>query len=155
LSVVLFLALVKLAAPGGSVAGLVVVVGSAALLAVVLVEAAFLVAVPLAAAAGDDATVATAFAMSNGVFVRIFPLAPASATLIALGLVLRAAGLLDRRLATAAIALGFGFEVAGIVAIVSVAGVAAVIVLSVGQAAWTLVAGVALLRDRTGANAGG
>jgi len=154
LSVVFFLALVRLATPGGTIAGQVVVVGSAALLAVVLVEAAFLVAVPPAATAGDLATVATAFAMSNGVFVRIFPLAPASATLIALGLVLRSGRLLDRRLATTAIALGVAFEVAGLVAIVSAAGVVAVIVLSVGQAAWTLIAGVALLRDPATAGVG-
>jgi hypothetical protein len=155
LSVVFFLALVRLAAQGGSVAGLVVVVGSAALLSVVLVEAAFLVAVPLAATAGDAATVATAFAMSNGVFVRVFPLAPASATLIALGLVLRAGDLLDRRVATAAIALGVLFEVAGLVAIVSTAGLVAVILLSVGQAIWTLVAAIALLRDRGSAGQAG
>jgi hypothetical protein len=46
---------------------------------VVVIEAALLEAVPMAAANGDQAIVATAFALSNGVFARIFPLAPAPA----------------------------------------------------------------------------
>src|ERR1700730_6581452 len=62
----------------------------APLLAVVLVEAAFLIAVPVAA------TVATAFALSKGVFARIFPLAPASGSYLGLGAVLLTSRVLPR-----------------------------------------------------------
>jgi hypothetical protein len=146
LSVVFFLALVVLADAAATLPGLVTVLGSASLLTVVLVEAAFLVAVPIAAAANDQATAATAFSLGNGVFVRVFPLAPASATLIALGILLRDRPVIDRRLGTVALTLGAAFEAAGIIAIFSAAGLVAVIVLSVGQAAWTVAAAVSLWR---------
>lgn len=48
--------------------GLIRIVGNALLLSVVLIEAALQEAVPIAAATGDKATVATTFALSNGVF---------------------------------------------------------------------------------------
>src|SRR5438552_8416559 len=77
LSILFFLVLLQLSGARGRLSGLVTVVGCALLLSVVVVEAGLLEAVPMAAAAGDKATVATTFALSNGVFVRIFPLAPA------------------------------------------------------------------------------
>jgi len=77
LSIVFFPVLLQLAGARTRLAGLATAVGAALLLSVVVIEAALLDAVPMAAAAGDQATVATTFALSNGVFARIFPLAPA------------------------------------------------------------------------------
>jgi hypothetical protein len=144
LCVVFFLSLVLLSAPTAGLADQVAVLGAGLLVATVVVEAAFLVAVPVAAGSGDPATAMTMFTLSNGVFVRVFPLAPASATLIAVGLVLRRSGVLGARLATAALALGAAFEIAGLVAIVSPAGVVGGAILSVGQGLWVVVAAVSL-----------
>lgn len=80
------LLLVQLSGARDCLEGLVVAVGVAVLLSVVLVEAALLEAVPMAASSGDRATVATAFALSNGVFARIFPLAPAPMIFAGVGL---------------------------------------------------------------------
>src|SRR4029077_10434411 len=84
-----------------------------------------------------------------GVFVRVFPLAPASATLIGLGFVLRRSGMLGRPLATSALGVGIAFELAGIAAVFSTAGLVAAVVLSVGQGIWVLVAAFGLMRSRT------
>lgn len=96
LSVVFFLVLREVSRARDTLAGTAVVVGSALLLAVVVIEAAFLEAVPMAAANGDRITVATTFALSNGVFARIFPLAPAPLLFAGLGVILRQATVLPR-----------------------------------------------------------
>jgi len=62
--------------------------------------------VPTAAAAGDLATVATTFALSNGTFARVFAIGPAPATYLALGSMLRDSPVLDRRFAGKRNALG-------------------------------------------------
>src|SRR5215472_13287751 len=80
LCVVFFVALLHAAGPLARPSAVVALIGSAGLLAIVLVEGAFLAAVPAAAMNGDAATVATAFALSNGAFLRVFPVAPASVT---------------------------------------------------------------------------
>lgn len=91
---------------------------------------------------GDQATVATAFALSHGVFTCVFPLAPASATCIELAMVVLCTGVLATAFGCAAIALGVAFEAAGILAILAPAGVYAVIALSVVQVLWIVAAGV-------------
>jgi hypothetical protein len=53
--------------------------------------------VPLAAANGDSATAVTTFDLSNGVFARVFPLAPASAAYVGLGVVILGSSVLARR----------------------------------------------------------
>ena len=109
-----------------------------------LIEGAFLMAVPQAAISGDAATVATAFALSNGVFVRVFPLAPASASFVGLGAVIMGSGVLHRWFGYVAVGIGAAFELAGIIALVSGIAVIAVIVLSVGEEVWILAAAIAL-----------
>jgi hypothetical protein len=143
LSLAFYLALLH--APGARAGfwGSFLLLTGGSLLAVVLVEAAFLVAVPIAASAGDKATVATSFALSNGVFVRVFPLAPASGTFIALGAILFERPVLPPVFAAAAIGLGAAFELAGLLAIVSSIGLFALIGLSVIQTLWTVAAAVA------------
>jgi hypothetical protein len=75
LSIVFFLVLLQLSGARATLAGSATLTGCALLLSVVAIEAAMPEAVPIAAANGDQATVATTFALSNGVFARIFPLA--------------------------------------------------------------------------------
>jgi len=144
LCVVLFLALVRLSGAATSLAGMVTALACAVLLATVVIEAAFLVAVPVAAAAGDAATATSMFALSNGGFLRVFPLAPASATLIGLGLVLRRSNLLGASLATAALGLGVAFELAGLAAIVLPGALVVLAILSAGQAIWVVAASLKL-----------
>ncbi len=147
LSVVFFLALMLRGGAGGRLSGQVLMVSCAALLSVVLIESALLVAVPMAAVAGDRATVATTFALSNGAFIRIFPLAPSSVTYIALGLVILGSGVLHRRFGQAALAIGVVFEVAGAVAIFTSSAPIVIAVLAAGQALWVIAAAVAVWRS--------
>jgi hypothetical protein len=146
LSIVFFLAIVALAGASTRLPGLVVIVASAALLGLVLVEAALLMEVPLAAANGDSATVVTTFDLSNGVFARVFPLAPASAAYVGLGAVILGSSVLHRWFGYAAVGLGFAFEIAGLVALFTIVGLILAIVLSVAQELWIITAAVALWR---------
>ena len=148
LCVIFFLAILQLAGSTTRLPGLLVVVASTTLLGLVLVEAALLVAVPMAAGSGDTATVATTFDLSNGVFVRVFPLAPASISYIALGAVILGSGVLHRWFGFAALGLGIAFEVAGTIAVLSSAGLILTIVLSAGQELWIAAAAIALWRGR-------
>ena len=146
LCVVFFTALIALARAAGSVGGLVALAASACLLAVVVVEGALLVAVPMAASAGDATTALTTFDLSNGVFVRAFPLAPASATSVALGAVILSSRLLHRGFGYSAIALGIAFEVAGTAAVFIPAALIAIAVLAAGQGIWVVAAAIGLWR---------
>jgi hypothetical protein len=148
LCVIFFLAILRLAAAPIRLPGLLVIVASTTLLALVLVEAALLVAVPSAAVAGDAAAVVTTFDLSNGAFVRVFPLAPASVTYIALGAVIVGSNLLPRCFGFVAIGLGIAFELAGMIAVLGSAGLIMTIVLSAGQELWIVAAAVALARSR-------
>jgi hypothetical protein len=147
LCVVFFLYLVRASREGQVLVQSIVVVTATSLLAIVLVESALLVAVPMAASAGDAATVATTFALSNGVFVRVFPLAPSSATYIALGVALFDRSPLRRGFAYSALSVGVAFELAGAAAIFTGAALIPLAVLAAGQALWIAAAAVALWRS--------
>ena len=144
LCAVLFLALVRHSRAALDLSGMVTMVATAVLLATVLIEAAFLIAVPMAASSGDGGTTGSMFTLSNGVFLRVFPLAPASATLIALGLVLRRSNLLGPSLAAVALALGVAFEIGGVAVIAAPGAIIGLAVLSAGQVAWVIAASVRL-----------
>ena len=144
LSIVFFLVLLQLSGSWNTLAGLVTIVGAALLLAVVVIEAAFLEAVPMAAAAGDRATVAATFALSNGVFARIFPLAPAPLLFAGIGFALRPAAVLPPLFSLSALVVAGLFEVAGIAAIFGTTGLIFAIVMSVVEAIWILSAGIAM-----------
>ena len=143
LSILFFLTLLNQSGTARRMAGLVTLVGCALLLAVVLIEAALLEAVPVAAHAKDTATVATAFALSNGVFARIFPLAPAPLLFAGIAYALRPA-VLHEHYARSAKVVAALFVVAGIAAVFGTPGLIFAIVMSVVQAAWILAAAVAL-----------
>jgi hypothetical protein len=150
LSVCLFLVLLQLSGARQSFAGLLTIVGAALLLAVVVIEAAMLEEVPLAASSGDAATVATTFALSNGVFARIFPLAPAPLLFVGVGAALWSSDVLSPGLARTAILAAILFEVAGVAAIFGSAGLIFAIVMSVVQEFWILAAAIALARRSRG-----
>jgi hypothetical protein len=147
LSVLFFLVLLQLSGARAGVVGAATLTGAALLMAVVTIEAALLEAVPMAAAAGDRATVATAFALSNGVFARIFPLAPAPLLFAGIGLALHASPLLPRVFARSALLLAGLFLLAGVAAVVGTAGLIVAIALSVVQALWIAAAALALARS--------
>ena len=147
LSVIFFVGLVRMTGAAGGLPATLVIVAAASLLSIVLVESAFMVAVPMAASAGDTATVATSFALSNGVFVRVFPLAPSSATYAALGWALLSGGPLHGGFGYAAITIGAAFELGGIVAIFSSPALVFLALLAAGQALWIAASAVALWRS--------
>src|SRR5215469_12681431 len=122
LSIVFFLVLLQLSGARGTLAGSVTLTGCALLLSVVVIEAALLEAVPIAAANGDKATVATAFALSNGVFARMFPLAPAPLVFAGIGFALSGAGVLPRVFARTAVLIAGLFLIAGLAAVFGTAG---------------------------------
>ena len=98
----------------------------------------------MAAASGDRSTVAVTFALSNGVFARIFPLAPAPMVFAGIGFALRGTALLPAPMVTAALVIAFLFVLAGVAAIFGTAGLILAIVMSIVEAVWILSAGVAV-----------
>jgi hypothetical protein len=147
LCVVFFLSLVWLAGAQNRFPGMLVMAAATALLSIVLVQSALMVAVPMAASAGDNATVATTFALSNGVFLRIYPLGPSSATYLALGLMVLTSGLLNRWYGYAALGFGAGFELAGIAAVFSSAALIVIAVLAAGQVLWIVAVAAGVWRN--------
>jgi hypothetical protein len=152
LSIVFFLVLLQLSGARGTLAGSVALTGCALLLSVVMIEAALLEAVPIAAANGDQATVATAFALSNGVFARIFPLAPAPLVFAGIGFALSRTSVLPRVFARTALLIAGLFLIAGLAAVFATAGLILAIVTSIVEAIWIAAAAIALARTtaRTG-----
>jgi len=144
LSIVFILVLVQLGGAQRELAGLITIVAVALLLTVVVIEAAMLVAVPFGAANNDAATVATTFALSNGVFVRVFPLAPAPAVFAGIAAGLFRSRLLPLGFAWTALVIAALFELAGIAAIFSTAGLIVAIVMSIAQELWFIAAAVGL-----------
>lgn len=98
----------------------------------------------MAAANGDRITVATTFALSNGVFAQIFPLVPAPMLFAGVGWVLHGTDVLPPSLVRAALVIAALFVLAGVVAIFATAGLILAIVMSIVEAAWILAAGVTL-----------
>lgn len=148
LSVLFFLVLLQLSGARARLTGAATLTGAALLLAVVTIEAALLEAVPMAAAAGDRATVATTFALSNGVFARIFPLAPAPLLFAGIGLALRGATVLPPVFARTALVVAGLFVLAGVAAVFGTPGLIFAIVMSGVQAIWIAAAGISLAASR-------
>lgn len=103
-------------------------------------------AVPVAAANGDQATVATAFALSNGVFARIFPLAPAPLVFAGIGFALSATTVLPRLFPRSAVLISGLFLIAGLAAVFATVGLILAIVMSVVEAVWIAAAAIAFAR---------
>lgn len=146
LSIVFFLVLLQLGGARSTLAGSATVTGCALLLSVVAIEAALLEAVPIAAANGDHATVATAFALSNGVFARIYPLAPAPLVFAGIGFALSGTSILPRVFARTAVLISGLFLIAGLAAVFATAGLILALVMSVAEAVWIAAAAIAFAR---------
>jgi hypothetical protein len=146
LSIVFLLALLQITGARRTLAGSAAITGCAVLLSMVVVEAALLQAVPVAAANGDQATVATAFELINGVFVRIYPLAPAPLLFAGIGFALSGASILPRVFARTAVLISGLFLVAGLAAVFTTAGLILASVMSVVEAIWIPAAAIALAR---------
>ena len=146
LSVVFLLVLLQRSGARRTVAGAATLTGCAVLLSVVLIEAAMLEAVPVAAANGDQATVATAFTLINGVFVRIYPLAPAPLVFAGIGFTLHRSGILPQVFARTAVLISGLFLIAGLAAVFGSAGLIFATVMSVVEAVWIPAAAIAFAR---------
>jgi hypothetical protein len=146
LSIVFFLVLLHLGGVRRTLAGSATLVGCAALLSVVVVEAALLEAVAVAAAHGDHATVATGFALSNGVFTRVYPLAPAPLLFAGIGFALSQSTVLPRIFARSAVLISALFLISGFAAVFASAGLIFAEVMSGVEAIWIPAAAIALAR---------
>jgi hypothetical protein len=146
LSVLFLLILLQHSGARQSLAGSATLTGCALLLSVVAIEAAMLEAVPIAAANGDHATVATTFALSNGVFVRIFPLAPAPLVFAGIGFALSGTTIMPRAFARTAVLISALFLIAGLAAVFGTVGLILATVMSGVEAVWILAAAIAFAR---------
>ena len=142
LSVVFFLALVDKASRIGSLAGLLVVVGSAVLLAVVLVEGVFTIDLAQAAVSGHPTTSLASFDIMS-VFTYVYPIVPAPVIFLALGTILLGSRLLPRVFGYLAFGLGIAFAVVGLI------GLFTTPILTIGvlslQALWVLATAITML----------
>ena len=87
-----------------------------------------------------------AFALSNGVFARIFPLAPAPMVFAGIGFALSGTGVLPRVFARTAVLICGLFLIAGLAAVFATAGLILAIAMSVVEAVWIAAAAIALAR---------
>jgi hypothetical protein len=149
LSVGFILVLLQHSGARRTMAGSATLVGCAVLLSVVAVEAVLLEAVPVAAANGDHATVATAFALTNGVFVRIYPLAPAPLVFAGIGFALWKTTILPRVFGWTAVLISALFLVAGLAAVFGTAGLILATVMSAVEAIWIPATAIAFARAAT------
>jgi len=149
LSVVFLLVLLHRSGTRGTLAWSVALTGFAVLLSVVMVEAALLEAVPVAAANGDQGTVATAFMLANGVFTRIYPLAPAPLVFAGIGFALSGTTILPRVFARSAVVISGLFLLSGLAAVFGTPGLIFAIVMSVVEAIWIPAAAIAFARGQT------
>lgn len=141
LSVVFFLALVAMAGAVARLAGVLMTVGAAVLLAVVAVEGAFTIDLAQAAADGHPEVALTSYHVM-GVFIHIFPLAPAPLIFLSLGVALRGSSLLPAGLGYLALALGAAYAVVGLAGLFTTP-LLTLVVLGL-QSLWTVAAAVLL-----------
>jgi hypothetical protein len=96
---------------------------------------------------GGRGSDATAFELANGVFARIYPLAPAPLVFAGIGFALAGTAILPRALArrTAVLISGL-FLIAGLAAVFGTAGLIFAIVMSVAEAIWIPAAAIAFAR---------
>lgn len=146
LSIVFLLILLQFSGRRGTVAGSVTLMGCATLLSVVLIEAVMAEVLPTAAANGDHAAVSTMFELLNGVFARIYPLAPAPLVFAGIGFALAGTKTLPRVFSRSAVVISGLFLIAGIAAMFGTAGLIFAEVMSVMEAIWIPAAAIALAR---------
>ena len=142
LSVVFFLALVQRARAVTRLAGLLTILGCAALLAVVLIEGVFTIGLAAAAVNGQQTASLTFFVIMT-VFTYLDPIVPAPVIFLALGTILLGSHLLPRVFGYLAFILGIAFAVVGLVGLFTTS-LLTIVVLSL-QALWVLAAAITFL----------
>jgi hypothetical protein len=149
LSVIFFLALTDLASGARSLARSVTQLGAAVLGALVLVEGVFTLTWATAAVNGQVASSRTSFDLMAG-FIRVFPLIPAPAIYISLGIVLLRSTALPTVFARLALALGVAFAICGVVGVMVPAATGPTAGLAGLQALWIIAAAFTLRRTTGG-----
>jgi hypothetical protein len=145
LAVMFFVALADMSSGTRSLAAKITQLGSAVLLAVVLAEVVFTYTWASSAVNGQVASSRTSFDVMSAV-IRVFPIVPAPAIYLSLGVLLLATATLPRAFAQLALALGVAFAIAGLAGALLPAAAAATAALSGLQIAWIIAAAIALLR---------
>jgi hypothetical protein len=147
LAVVFFLALADMSSGTRSLAGKITQLGAAALLAVVLAETACTFTWASSAVNGQAASSRASFDLMSAA-IRVFPIVPAPAIYLPVGVLLLRTAILPRAFARLAVALGAAFVIAGLLGALLPAAAAATAALSGLQVLWIIAAAVALLRGR-------
>jgi len=146
LAVVFFISLADMSSGTRSLAAKITQLGSAVLLAVVLAEVAFTYTWASSAVNGQVASSRASFDVMSAV-IRVFPIVPAPAIYLSVGLLLLGTATLPRPFAQLALGLGLAFAIAGLAGALLPAAAAATAVLSGLQVVWIIAAAVALLRS--------
>jgi hypothetical protein len=142
LSVVVFLALVHMAGGAARLAGTLTLLGSAVLLGVTLIEGVFTIDLAQATANGHPATALSSYDLI-GVFIHIFPLAPAPIIFLSLGAVLLGSRILPGVFGYLALALGIAYEIVGFVGLFTTP-ILTLVVLGL-QSLWVVAAAITLV----------
>jgi len=155
LAVVFFLSVIYMARGAQKLSGWVAILGATLVLAMSLLDVALVLGAVQGAINGHLTTTLACFDLTF-VFIHIFPLVPASATFLGLGILLLGTHLLPRIFAYAALALGAAFEVLGFIGLFNPQANAAMVVLLSSQELWIVAAAVVLIfggRTSPGASA--
>jgi len=143
LAVIFFLALADLTGGTRPLAAKITQLGSAVLLAVVLAEVVFTLTWASAAVDGQATSSRASFDLMSA-FIRVFPLVPAPALYLSVGVLLLGIPVLPSAFARLALALGAAFAVTGLIGIFLSAAAAATAGLSGLQVVWVIAAAIAL-----------
>lgn len=143
LAVIFFLALAGMASSPESLAPRILQLGSAVLVAMVLGEVVFTITWAGAAVNGQVASSRAGFDLMS-TFIRVFPLVPAPAVYLPIGVLLLRTSVLPRLFAYLAISLGVAFVIAGLVGILVPAAAVATAGLASIQVIWIIAAAIAL-----------
>src|SRR5690348_2503129 len=144
LAVIFFLAVIHLAGGLSTFGGWIGALGSTTVLAMTFLDVALVIGATQGAAADHLTTTVTCFDLTF-VFVHIFPIGPAPATFLGLGMVLLTSSVLPRPFAYSALSLALAFEILGFLGLFWPVVTAAIILLLVLQELWIGAAAIYLL----------
>ena len=148
LCVVFFLAVVEMAEASDSLAGRLVLLGSAVLVGVVCAEMVFTLSWAHAAVAGEASSAQAAYDLMAR-FIQVFPIVPASTVYLALAAALQAGRpVLAPIFTRLALGLGIAFFIVGLLGLFTPLAGAGSAALSGLQAVWIFMAAASLRRPR-------
>lgn len=149
LSVVFALALVHLAGASLRFAGRLTLFAGTVVMTLALAESTFALGAVQAGTLGNPQGALTLFELTF-VFIRLFLIAPSLYLMV--GAALLNTRLLPNGFAIAALALGIGFQILGVVDLFSNSVMLVVLVILVAQEVWAVVAAIALAAGRAPSN---